>query len=162
MFHSSTRWPLRHLAKTVLAAAATLGGPEATSAQSTGNVDSGKSLYDAKCGGCHAIDANRVGPLHRGVVGRKVASVPNYEYSPALKRLGGTWTRERLDRFLQGPQDLAPGSKMYFSLDDSEQRRDIIAFLASVSGAGSDAKSPTAGGAYGARSSRISRAAKGE
>jgi cytochrome c len=110
-----------------------LASSQAASAQSAGNVVNGKSLYDAKCGGCHAIDDNRVGPLHRGVVGRKVASVPGYEYSPALKRLGGTWTRERIDKFLQGPQDLAPGSKMYFSLDDSEQRRDIIAYLATLS-----------------------------
>jgi len=110
-----------------------LAAPQGASAQSIGSVTNGKSLYEAKCGGCHAVDANRVGPLHRGVVGRKVASVPDYEYSPALKRLGGIWTQERIDKWLQGPQDMAPGSKMYFSLDDMDQRQDIIAYLATLS-----------------------------
>ncbi|HEY4318834.1 MAG TPA: c-type cytochrome [Herbaspirillum sp.] len=116
-----------------MAAALMLPASPGALAQSIGNAVDGKSLYEAKCGGCHAVDANRVGPLHRGVVGRKVASVPGYEYSQALKQLRGIWTRERLDKWLQGPQDMAPGNNMYFSLDDVAQRRDIIAYLATLS-----------------------------
>jgi cytochrome c len=67
------------------------------------------------------------------VVGRPVASVPGYSYSPALKRLGGSWTPARLDRWLSGTQKMAPGSKMYLEIDDPAQRRAIISYLGAVS-----------------------------
>src|ERR1700722_12157978 len=70
-------------------------------AQDSNDAAIGKSLYEAKCSACHSVDANRTGPLHRGVVGRPVASVPGFTYSPALQRLGGVWTPERLDLWLQ-------------------------------------------------------------
>lgn len=132
MFHSLTQWPLCRLAASCAAAATILAASQGASAQSVGNAINGKSLYEAKCGGCHSVDANRIGPLHRGVVGRRVASVPDYDYSPALKQLGGIWAPERIDKWLQGPQDMAPGSNMYFSLDDTDQRRDIIAYLTTL------------------------------
>jgi len=102
-------------------------------AQEAADVAAGKALYEAKCGGCHSVDANRIGPKHRGVVGRKVASVPDYDYSPAIKKLGGVWTPARIDKWLQGPQAMAPGAKMFLSVPDPQQRHDIIAYLASVS-----------------------------
>jgi cytochrome c len=98
----------------------------------TNDAAIGKSLYEAKCGACHSVDANRVGPMHRGVVGRPVASVPGYSYSPALKKLGGVWTPERLDLWLQNPQAVAPGSAMFFTVDDPVQRREIVAYLSTL------------------------------
>ena len=40
----------------------------------------GQELYESRCGGCHSLDANRVGPAHRGVYGRKAGSAPNFSY----------------------------------------------------------------------------------
>lgn len=102
-------------------------------AQVGGNPATGQSLYQAKCGGCHSLDANRIGPAHRGVVGRKVGSAPGYAYSAAIKKLGGVWTAQRLDSWLQNPQRDAPGSKMFLMIGDPGQRRDIIAYLAANS-----------------------------
>ena len=99
------------------------------SAQGDGDPMAGRELYQSKCGGCHSLDTNRVGPAHRGVVGRRIASVPGYTYSAATMKLGGVWTAARLDQWLQGPQKMAPGSKMFFSVADAKQRRDIIAYL---------------------------------
>lgn len=93
----------------------------------------GEGLYRTRCGGCHSVDTDRIGPRHRDVVGRAVASVPGYDYSPALKKLGGVWTPARLDQWLSGTQKMAPGSKMYLEMDDPAQRRLIIAYLESVS-----------------------------
>ena len=93
----------------------------------------GQALYESKCTGCHSVDADRIGPRHRNVVGRKVASVPGYDYSPALKKLGGVWTPARLDKWLSGTQKMAPGSKMYIEIDDPAQRRLLVAYLKSVS-----------------------------
>ncbi|HVU28807.1 MAG TPA: c-type cytochrome [Sphingomicrobium sp.] len=97
------------------------------------DVSAGQALYQGKCTGCHSVDADRIGPRHRNVVGRKVASVPGYDYSPALKKLGGIWTPARLDQWLSGTQKMAPGSKMYLEIDDPTQRRLLIAYLKSVS-----------------------------
>lgn len=114
-------------------AVALLALAAAAMAAPSGDPVAGKQQYDAKCGGCHSLDANRIGPLHRGVVGRRPGSVPGYAYSPAVKGLGGTWTPARLDLWLQGPQKAAPGSKMYLSVADPVARRNIIAYLQSVS-----------------------------
>jgi len=93
----------------------------------------GQALYQAKCGGCHSLDANRIGPAHRGIVGRDVATVEGYAYSPALQKLPGVWTPTLLDAWLQGPQKVAPGSKMFLTVPDSAQRAKIIAYLESTS-----------------------------
>ena len=96
-------------------------------------VAAGQMLYQGKCTGCHSVDADRIGPHHRDVVGRKVASVPGFNYSPAIKKLGGVWTPARLDQWLSGTQKMAPGSRMYLEIDDANQRRLLIAYLKSVS-----------------------------
>lgn len=103
-------------------------------AQSGGDATRGRALYDGRCGGCHSLDVNRTGPRHRGVIGRRVASTDGYDYSPALRRVGGVWTPDRLDAWLQGPQRMAPGSRMYLTVPDTNQRRDIIAYLATTDG----------------------------
>jgi cytochrome c len=97
------------------------------------DVAAGQTLYVNTCGGCHSVDTDRIGPRHRNVVGRVVASVPGYDYSPALKKLGGIWTPARLDQWLSGTQKMAPGSRMYLALDDATARRLIITYLKSVS-----------------------------
>jgi len=89
----------------------------------------GQSLYGA-CMGCHALDDNDVGPRHRGVVGRRAGSVPDYPYSAALRSSGIVWTPANLDRWLSGPQAFVPGARMFFSLSDAQKRADIIAYLA--------------------------------
>jgi cytochrome c len=96
-------------------------------------VAGGQALYQSKCAGCHSVDADRIGPRHRNVIGRAVAGVAGYSYSLALKKLGGAWTPARLDRWLSNTQAMAPGSTMYLEMDDPAQRRSIVAFLQSVS-----------------------------
>ena len=102
-------------------------------AQAAGDPVTGKAQYEGTCGGCHSLDANMVGPMHRGVVGRRPGTAPGYDYSAAVRRLGGVWTTERLDKWLQGPQVLAPGAKMFLTVTDPGKRSNIIAYLASVS-----------------------------
>jgi cytochrome c len=86
-----------------------------------------------KCESCHgaAKDApNKVGPHLWGVVGRPRASVADFSYSAALKGLGGEWTYEALDQYLQNPKAVAPGTKMSFAgLSKPEDRAAVIAYL---------------------------------
>ena len=93
-----------------------------------GDAARGKSLY-LGCESCHSIDDNDVGPRHRGVVGRRAGSVSDYAYSSALRQSGLTWNEATLDRWLSNPSALVPGTKMYFKIDDAQQRADLIAYL---------------------------------
>jgi cytochrome c len=93
-----------------------------------GDATRGKAFYQA-CTGCHSVDENELGPKHRGVVGRRAGSLEDYAYSPALKNSGLHWDRETLDRWLQNPSALVPGTKMFFKIDDAQTRADIIAYL---------------------------------
>lgn len=91
----------------------------------------GARLYQIKCGSCHSIAASKTGPAHKGVFGRKAASLAGYNYSPALRAANLTWDAKTLDLWLQGPQKLVKGSKMYLAVQDPAQRKAIIEFLRS-------------------------------
>ena len=94
----------------------------------TGDAARGETLYEA-CQDCHSLDKNDVGPRHRGVFGRKAASLPDYDYSDALKSANIVWNEETLDKWLTDPQAVAPGAKMFFHLDKPQDRADVIAYL---------------------------------
>lgn len=112
---------------TVVAAAAV------ASAQGVGDPVRGATVYE-RCEGCHSLDANRVGPLHRGVYGRQAGTVADYAYSAALRGSGIVWDDATLDEWLKGPRRLVPGVRMTFSLSDPQDRADVIAFLKQESG----------------------------
>ena len=85
------------------------------------------------CIACHAIGPDEPaleGPTLWGVIGRPVASAPDFKYSDALRRLGGTWDRDRLDRFLAAPQSYAPGAAMSFGgVRSAADRKVVLDFL---------------------------------
>lgn len=110
-----------------------LAAGHSVQAQTAEEIDRGHDAYEARCEGCHSVREDRVGPRHRDVVGRPVAGIPNFSYSPALYQLGGVWTPERLDQWLTNPQAMAPGSDMRTRVDDPDERKAIIAYLKSVS-----------------------------
>ena len=70
-------------------------------------------VYQA-CQDCHSLDENDVGPRHRGVFGRKAGSLPDYDYSDALKSANIVWNEETLDKWLTDPQAVAPGARCSF------------------------------------------------
>lgn len=92
----------------------------------------GEALYNRTCIACHSPDTDRVGPRHRDVVGRRIASIAGYDYTPALRRLRGNWTPARLDAWLANPQALARGTTMTFYLEGAGDRADMIAYLATL------------------------------
>lgn len=92
----------------------------------------GKTLYESRCIGCHSVDDSRVGPLHRGVVGRKAGSVKDYDYSPALKASKVVWDVALLQKWLTNPEALIPGQRMGYSVDDAKDRVDLAEYLATL------------------------------
>jgi len=88
----------------------------------------------AICKACHAFEAGApspIGPNLHNVVGRKIASVEGFNYSPALKaHAGEVWSYENLNHWITNPQAFASGTTMAFpGLPDAQQRADVIAFL---------------------------------
>lgn len=90
-----------------------------------------------RCAACHTFEeggANGVGPNLWGVVGATIASHDGFNYSAALQGLGGEWTYEALNHFIESPNSYAPGTAMSFrGLSDEEARADLVAYLRSLS-----------------------------
>lgn len=98
-------------------------------AHAQGDAARGQQLYANQCMACHAADINLAGPLHRGLIGRRAASVPDYPYSAALSKLQLTWTERTLDQWLRAPNEMAPGNRMGLAVANAQDRQDLIAYL---------------------------------
>jgi cytochrome c len=103
--------------------------PATASMTLAGDAARGEEIYNSRCIACHSPDANRVGPRHRGVVGRTAGSLPEFNYSKAVKASGVIWDEQTLDQWLANPQAFIPGQRMNFRVNDPADRADIIAFL---------------------------------
>lgn len=88
----------------------------------------------AKCMACHTINqggANGLGPNLYGTVGEEIATGKGgFPFSDALKKVGGKWTFEQLDKWLASPRAFANGTKMSFAgLGNGQDRANVIAYL---------------------------------
>jgi cytochrome c len=99
-----------------------------------GDAARGKLVFERRCTGCHALDANREGPHLRDVDGRKAGSVAGFQYSTSLKNSGLTWNPDTLDQWLTDPDAMVPGNNMSFATPKAVDRRDLIAFLQQAAG----------------------------
>jgi cytochrome c len=108
------------------------GGSEVASLLASADPARGESAA-AICKVCHSFDKGQpspMGPPLHGVIGRDMASVEGFNYSPALKGIEGDWDYESLDALIQAPQTFAPGTIMAFpGIPDAQQRADVIVFL---------------------------------
>lgn len=103
-------------------------------ARAAGDANRGADLYEQRCTGCHSLDANRVGPMHRGVYGRKAGAVADFRYSTGVGSSTVVWDEAALDRWLTNPQAFIAGARMGFRVGEAADRADIIAFLRRESG----------------------------
>jgi len=89
------------------------------------------------CISCHSVDpANNdtPGPNLAGVIGRPIASVRGYDYTPAMKAFAakqGKWTAELIGRFVQDPLKMVPGTRMEAppGVDNEALRELVLAYL---------------------------------
>jgi cytochrome c len=110
-----------------LLAAASFAMPQA------GDGAKGKEVFQRRCGGCHSPDRSMEGPRLRGVYGRRSGSAPGFQYSEALKNAKITWNNEALDKWLTDTEALVPDNDMTFRVQSADERRDIIAYLKTLS-----------------------------
>jgi cytochrome c len=93
-----------------------------------------KSLFEKRCGGCHALDRDKEGPRLGGVYGRTAGSVDSFQYSDALKKSRVKWTEETLNKWLTDTEKLVPNNDMTFHVEKADERSEIIAYLKQNSG----------------------------
>ena len=99
------------------------------------SAEKGATIAKA-CHACHNLgkgDPNKIGPHLYDVLGRDIASISDFSYSDALKKIGGKWDYDKLNEFLTSPKAFAPGTKMTFiGLKKPEDRADVILYLRSL------------------------------
>jgi cytochrome c len=115
-----------------LAIAAMLLAGVSASAQ---DASKGEAVFK-RCRACHAIGPaakNKAGPVLTGIVGRKAASVPGFNYSDALTEAGAgglVWTEAKLAQFLEAPDAVIPNNVMASpGIKNPSDLQDLIAFL---------------------------------
>lgn len=95
----------------------------------------GKSVFSSACSICHSVQLgkNLVGPSLFGIIGRKTGSVPGFHYSPANQNANIIWDPTTLDKYLQSPRSVIPGTIMtYAGLKDDTKRADLIVYLGTL------------------------------
>ena len=112
-----------------LASGAALLAAFAAVGEAQGDTIVGRSAFEKRCTGCHALDHEKTGPRLAGVVGRKAGSIPAFPYSDAVKKSGVVWNEAVLDKWLTDPETVVPDTDMAFRLDNPVERAAIIAFL---------------------------------
>jgi cytochrome c len=117
--------------------AAILSQPDASQAQ---NLVEDRKLFETICTPCHNYDKGGGPDMYGltlnlyGVVGRKAASVPEFEYSEDLRKSGIVWDEAIIDKFLTAPKKLFPGTKMELpGVQDVKTRTGIVRYLRSLS-----------------------------
>ena len=112
--------------------------PEPPLAPLLAKADVKRGEEDVKiCETCHNFKEGagaKIGPDLWNVVGRPVASFPGFVYSEGLKKLGGTWTYDKLNAWITNPKAMVPDTKMAFAGEKNPQKRaDILDYLHTLS-----------------------------
>lgn len=98
-----------------------------------GDAKAGADVFKSECSECHSTRQghNKKGPSLFGIVGRPAGSLPDYNYSDALRHAPWTWTVDKLHSYLSQPAKQAnPGTRMkYGGLDDARQLDDLLSYL---------------------------------
>ena len=109
-----------------------VGAPEDPLAAYAG--EHGAEVFRA-CVACHTLspdEGNKAGPTLHGIFGRRIATLPGYNFSPALKKLDIVWTPETVSKLFEvGPEHYTPGTKMpEQTIGSAEDRKALVEFLA--------------------------------
>lgn len=142
----------RHAALAMLLSLACHQALAAGDAEPDAGADARGALIYERCAACHALETDRTGPRHCGLIGRRAGSVPGFDYSPAMRQSKIIWTAAKLDRFLKAPLAMVPGTAMgYDGIKDQRERRDLIAYLAKAGQSAGCRAAPAAAGPPAAR-----------
>ena len=118
-----------------LAALALFAGQaaQADTGRADNDVRRGQALFQDQCSLCHALQGGHggQGPNLAGVVGRRAGSTA-FGYSHALRSAGFSWDAGHLDAYLTNPAHAVPGTIMPVHVASADERRLLIAYLATI------------------------------
>ncbi|MBB2960123.1 c-type cytochrome [Methylobacterium sp. R2-1] len=111
-----------------------LAMPRPADALAAFHGERGAEVFRA-CVACHTLtpdEAPRAGPTLAGLFGRRIAAVPGYRYSEALRGMDIVWTPETVARLFEvGPARYTPGTRMpEQTINSAEDREALMRFLA--------------------------------
>lgn len=93
----------------------------------------GKKLFKKKCGACHKMEKHAIGPMLKGVIGRKAGSTDFKKYK-ALKGADFVWDEKSIDGWLTNPKKfIGKKTSMASKLKKPKDRAAIIDYLKSES-----------------------------
>ena len=102
------------------------------------SADKGKKVAK-KCVSCHSFNKggkNKIGPNLFSIMGRDRAAAAGYNYSAAIKKMGGKWGFADMDQFLTKPKNFMKGTKMAFNgLKSAKDRAAVMLYLRSFADA---------------------------
>ncbi len=102
---------------------------------SMGDPVKGKKIA-RKCVACHSFKKagkNKIGPTLYGIMGSERGTTVGYNYSKALKKIGGKWGYADMDKFLLKPKNFIRGTKMSFKgIKNATDRAAIIMYIRSL------------------------------
>ena len=85
-----------------------------------------------QCSECHSFGSadHERAPGLGSIFGKRIGSSPYGQYSDAMANAAQTWSEERLNRFLQDPQAVVPGTIMPTpSISDERVRAELVGIL---------------------------------
>ena len=110
--------------------------PSASAAATSGGMaDAAPAAPPAafgQCKVCHSVEKgdHGIGPSLAGIFGTKAGDIPGYQFSDAMKSSGLTWNAANLDKFLENPRGVVPGTKMAFpGIKDAAKRKAVVDYL---------------------------------
>jgi len=114
--------------------AVVVGAPSDPLAQYAG--DHGAQVF-RHCVACHTLtpgEGNKAGPTLWHIFGRRIATLPGYNFSPALKKLDIVWSKQTVSKLFEiGPAHYTPGTKMpEQTIGSAADRKALMDFLGRV------------------------------
>ena len=119
----------RHVVTCFLFGLVTIAACAQLTTLAEGDPARGQQLFESRCTGCHTLNENRGGPKLRGVYGRTSGTAEGFAYSDAIRKAAIVWDEKTIDQWLTDPDQLIPGNAMDFSVENAQERRDLVAFL---------------------------------
>jgi len=99
------------------------------------DINNGKNMFNQECAECHSVKEgkNKKGPSLWNVLGRKSASISDFNYSDNMRSSQIVWTTDQISAYMEHPKKVVPAGKMkYDGLDNPKDRADLIEFLSSL------------------------------
>ncbi len=129
------------LARKLITLVVLLGTGGGAVAADAGDAKAGEAYFSQACSQCHsAVEGDgggEIGPTLFSLIARAAGTGDaQFPYSQALKDSRLVWNPENLERFLENPAALVPGTTMPMPVPEKKDRGNLIAFFQSLVGAG--------------------------